>query len=89
MKARMKSKTKTPYRHRRQGPSCHGAWDDNLGPLIDRFEQWSIADLHQEIGRLERKRRGGDGVTEREFYALAAMRAAIIAQRGTYGNAHR
>ena len=84
MKPRMKSKTKTPYRNRRHGPACHGAWDDNLGPQIVVFELWSIRDLQSEIERLDRKR-AGDGVPEREFYALAAMRAALVAKRGTYG----
>ena len=85
MKPRMKSKTKTPYRNRKHGPSCHGAWDDNLGPMIDRFEQWSPSDLRLEIERLERKKRGLEGVTEREFYSLAAMYAAVVAKKGTYG----
>jgi len=85
MNRRMKSKTKTPYRNRRHGPACHGAWDDNLGPQIVVFELWAILDLQTEIERLERKKRGLEGVTEREFYSLAAMRAAVLAKRGTYG----
>ena len=85
MKPRMKSKTKTPYRNRRHGPACHGAWDDNLGPQIVVFELWSIRDLQSEIERLEHLRKSGDGVTEREFYALMAMHAAVVAKKGTYG----